>query len=58
MESIGNAEVVTQMNADTSMSKPKQITGLVVSLLIVFGIASLGRFSHQSLSQHVVSLPC
>ena len=44
MESIGNAEVVTQMNANTSMSKPKQITGLVVSLLIVFGIASLGSF--------------
>jgi translocator protein len=44
MESIGNAEVVTQMNADTSMSKPKQIAGVVVSLLIVFGIASLGGF--------------
>ena len=44
MESIGNAEVVTQMYADTSMSKPKQIAGLAVSLLIVFGIASLGSF--------------
>ena len=32
------------MNTDTSMNKPKQITGLVVSLLIVFGIASLGGY--------------
>jgi translocator protein len=32
------------MNTDTSMSKRKQITGLVVSLLIVFGIASLGGY--------------
>jgi len=33
-----------RMNADTSMSKSKQMAGLVVSLLIVFGIASLGGF--------------
>jgi translocator protein len=32
------------MSADTSMSKPKQIAGLAASLLIVFGVASLGRF--------------
>jgi translocator protein len=32
------------MNADTSMNKLKQIAGLLVSLLIVFGIASLGGF--------------
>ena len=32
------------MSADNSMSKPKQIVGLVVSLLIVFAIASLGGF--------------
>ena len=31
-------------NADTSMNKPRQIAGLVVSLLIVFGIATLGGF--------------
>lgn len=31
-------------NADTSMNKLRQIAGLVVSLLIVFGIATLGGF--------------
>jgi benzodiazapine receptor len=32
------------MNADTSMSRPQQVLGLAVSLVIVFGIASLGAF--------------
>jgi tryptophan-rich sensory protein len=33
---------MTDENADTSMSRPKQIAGLAVSLLVVFGIATLG----------------
>lgn len=32
------------MSADTSMSKLKQIVGFVVSLMIVFGTATLGGF--------------
>jgi benzodiazapine receptor len=39
------------MSANDSMSKPKQIAGLVVSLLIVFGVAFLGSlFTDLSVS--------
>jgi hypothetical protein len=40
------------------MSKREQIAGLVVSLLIVFGVAFLGQALYRSFSQHVVSDPC
>jgi translocator protein len=41
---IRNVEVALSMNAVSSISGPKQIAGLLVSLAIVFGIASLGGF--------------
>jgi translocator protein len=44
MEWMRNAEVAPLMRSETCMSKPRQIMGLVVSLLIVFGVASLGGF--------------
>jgi translocator protein len=39
-----NVEVALSMSTDTSMNKPRQIAGFVVSLLIVFGVALAGRF--------------
>jgi translocator protein len=51
MRSIRNSEMAVLIDIRVSMSKPKQIAGLVVSLVIVLGVASLGKlFSDLSVS--------